>query len=177
MKNAFRIIPWIILCIPFVVLAYFYNSIANEVLIARSFDGSNTVLAPKSLFTVFRVPLIEVVCAAAIEIMLLRFSKSKSDYYSMWIILLYTIAFKSVFQEFEFISSSVYSVPDYASIFFYATIVIIVCGIILAIIKGRNVFTNFSSSDWKINHFEKIILTSLLVIYIGLAFAPMFIFR
>jgi uncharacterized membrane protein len=84
--------PWIILCIPFILLAYFYDSIANGVMIARSFDGSNPILAPKSLFTVFRVPLIEIVCAAAIEMMLLRFSKSESNYYLMWIILLYTVA-------------------------------------------------------------------------------------
>jgi uncharacterized membrane protein len=177
MRRVFRIIPWLILCIPFILLAYFYDSIASEVLIARSFDGSNSISAPKSIFTVFRVPLIEVVCAAAIETMLLRFSKSESDYYSIWIILLCTIAFKSLFQELEFISSAVYSAPDYANIFFYVTIVIIVCGIILTIIKGRNVFTNFRSSDFKLNHIEKIVLTSLLVIYIGLAFVPMIIFR
>ncbi len=95
----------------------------------------------------------------------------------MWIILLYTITFKSVFQEFEFISSSVYSAPDYASIFFYASIIIIVCGIILTIIKGRNVFTNFRSGDFKLNRVEKIVLVSIFVIYIGLAFVPMIIFR
>lgn len=177
MKNAYRILPWVILCIPFILLAYFYTSIAEEVLVARNFDGSNNILAPKSLFTVFRVPLIEIVCAAAIEVMLLRFSKSESDYYSIWIILLYTVALKSLLQEFEFISTSVYSAPDYANIFFYATIVIIVCGIILTIIKGRNVFTDFRSGDFKLNRLEKIVLTSLFIIYLGLAFVPMFIFR
>lgn len=177
MKYAFRIIPWIILCIPFILLTYFYDSIASEVLIARNFDGSNAVLAHKSLFTVFRVPLIEVVCAAAIEVILLRFSKYESDYYQVCITLLYSVAFKSLFQEFEFISSSVYSAPDYASIFFYITIVVVSCGIILTIIKGRNIFTNFRSNDFKLNRIEKIVLVSLFVIYIGLAFVPMIIFR
>ncbi len=104
MKIAFRIIPWVILIIPFIILAFFYNSIAGEVEIMRSLNGSNPVFAPKSLFTVFRVPLIEIICAAAIEIIRPKFSDSESNFnfssFSMWSILLYTVAFKSLFQVF-----------------------------------------------------------------------------
>jgi len=105
LKTFYRITPWLILLLTFVILAFSYNSIPDEVLITRSFDGSNPTFAPKSLFTVFRVPLIEVVCALAIEIMRRNSAASKSekhaDYYSIWSVLLYTVAFKSLFQTFE----------------------------------------------------------------------------
>ena len=110
MKIAFLIIPWIILITPFIVLAFFYNSIDEQIPLMRSLAGNETTFAPKSLFTVFRVPLIEIVCALAIEIMRGEISNSESNtaYLLMWSVLLYTAAFKSLFQVSEFISSTVF---------------------------------------------------------------------
>ena len=76
MKIAFLITPWIILIFPFIILAVLYNSIDEQILLMRSFVGNQTIYAPKSIFTVFRVPLIEIVCAATIEIMRAKFSPS-----------------------------------------------------------------------------------------------------
>ena len=106
MKTAFRIIPWLILLIPFAVLALFYASLPNGILITRSFFGNEAVIASKSLFTVFRVPLIEIVCAVAIEVMRRKFANVNADYYSMWSILLYTVALKSLLQAFEIVSAN-----------------------------------------------------------------------
>ncbi len=101
----YRVAPWAILFLSFAILAISYDTIPDEVLIARNLDGSNPTFAPKSLFTVFRVPLIEVVCALVVELMRRKSSRSDSEihanYRSMWSILLYTVAFKSLFQTFE----------------------------------------------------------------------------
>jgi hypothetical protein len=178
MKIAFLITPWIILLVPFIILVFLYDSIEEQVLLMRSFAGNQTVYAPKSIFTVFRVPLIEVVCALAIETVRAKFSHSKPNAgFTMWSILLYTAAFKSLFQVFEFISLSVYHSPDYAGLFFYATLLTVVAGICLAIIKGRKIFSSSSRSDWKTSFKEKIFLTVLLAAYFILAMVPTFIFK
>jgi uncharacterized membrane protein len=179
MKTAFKIFPWIVLAITFVVLAYFYNSIADEILIYRSFGGGDAVFAPKSVFAVFRVPFIEVVCAAIVEVMRRKFLRSENGLpaAAMWSVLLYTVAFKSLFQTFEFIASFVYQSQAYADIFFYATIAVIAVGIFLVIFKRRQIFRNLRREDWKVSTPEKIILGVLLILYLALAFSPMFIYK
>lgn len=179
MKTAVKIFPWIVLAIPFLALAYFYASIAGEILIYRSLGGNDSVYAPKSLFTVFRVPLIEAVCAAMVEVMRRRFLRSESGLpvASMWNVLLYTVAFKSLFQAFEFIASSVYHAQACADVFFYATISAVASGIFLVVIKCRAVFRNFRREDWRVSPVEKIILGVLLISYLFLAFAPTFIYQ
>lgn len=178
MKAAVKIFPWFVLAIPFVGLVYFYNSIAGEILIYRSFGGGDAVFAPKSLFTVFRVPLIEVVCAALVETLRPRFAGSKSGFgaFSAWNILLYAIAFKSLFQFLEFISAAVYNAPDYADFFFYATFAAVIAGIALALAKWRKVFADFQRREGKSSGAKKIALGVFLLAYLMLAIAPMFVF-
>lgn len=175
LKTLYRILPWMILSLSFVIPAFYYHTIPDEVLIVRSFDGSNQTFAPKSLFTVFRVSLIEVVCALAIELMRSRFADSNSEthqnYYSMWSFLLYTVAFKSLFQSFEIASSK-----QFTSLFFYLTFGVVIAGIILALLKGRKVFSAFSREDWNFGLVEKLALAILFTVYLGLAFVPMFMF-
>ncbi len=167
------------LAIPFTALAYFYDSIAGEILIYRSFGGGDAVFAPKSLFAVFRVPLIEVVCGAIVEAMRRKFSRSEGSraVASMWNVLLYTVAFKSLFQTFEFIAAFVYKSESYANVFFYATIFAVAAGISLAIIRRRDLFRNFRREDWTVSTGEKIALAVLIVSYLFLAFAPVFIYK
>lgn len=168
MKTAFRIIPWLILLIPFAVLAFFYASLPNEILITRSFFGNETVIAPKSLFTVFRVPLIEIVCAVAIEVIRRKLANVNADYHSMWNTLLYTVAFKSLFQGFEIVSSN--------NVFYYLTFGVVIVGIILALFKGRRFFSDFFRSNQKFSGAETAILVIALIAYLGLAIAPIFVF-
>jgi uncharacterized membrane protein len=180
MKKALWIFPWVVLLVPFVVLSLFYDSISQEILTYRSLGGDEIQYAPKSLFTVFRVPLIEAVCAATIVIMRRKTSEFNSEfrtgYYSMWSVLLFTVALKSLFQTFEFVSTSIFSQPFYASVFFYATLAIVVGGIILAFVKGKKIFANFQSESWRLKNWEKISLTIFFLIYLSLAFAPMLIY-
>ncbi len=175
LKTLHQITPWTILLLSFVILAISYHAIPDEVLIYRSLDGSNPTFAPKSLFTVFRVPLIEVVCALAIELMRRRFANSNSEtrasYYSIWNILLYTVAFKSLFQILEDVSTK-----NFAPLFFYITIGVVITGIVLVLLKGRRFFSTLNRENWRLNYLEKLALAILLVVYLGLAFVPMFMF-
>ena len=172
MKTVFSTIPWLILLLPFVILAVFYNSIPNEVLIARSFFGDDATFAPKSLFSVFRVPLIEVVCAAAIGVMRRKFASENADYYAMWNILLWTVALKSLLQAFEIISSA-----KFFNDFFYATLGVVLAGIILALFKGRRFFADFFRGRQRFSGVETAILVIALIAYLGLAIVPLFVFK
>jgi hypothetical protein len=153
-------------------LAYFYNLLGNEILIVRSFFGDETVFAPKTLFTVFRVALIEIVCAPAIEVMRRNSANENAEYYPMWSILLYTIAFKSLFQAFEIVSSG-----DLAKLFYYLTFAVVIIGIIFALFKGWSYFSNLFRGNFKFSNSERLILFTVLLAYLGLAIIPIFIFN
>ena len=173
MKILFRIIaPWLILLVSFVILALLYNSLPNEILIARSFFGNEATFAPKSLFTVFRVPLIETVCAATVEIMRRKFAPVDAKFALAWSILLYTVSLKSLFQSFETVSAE-----NLADMFFYLTIVIVALGLLAALFVGRGFFTKSSRAVGNFGIFDTSILIFLLVSYLGLAIVPILIYK
>lgn len=175
MSVRFQIAPWLIILIPFLILAYSYDSLANPVLIARSLFGDEAVVAPKSLFTVFRVPLIELVCAAVIEVMRRRAggenTKTVAEYYLFWTILLYTVALKSFLQTIEAVSPA-----DSSDYFYYLTLATVVIGIVAAGIAGRKLLSNLKDVTGKFNRLELAALALLLIAYLGLAFVPLYIF-
>jgi len=175
MSVRFQIAPWLIILIPFAILAYYYDSLANPVLIARSFFGDEVTVAPKSLFTVFRVPLIEVVCAAIIEVMRRKAERANSEtvakYYLFWTILLYTVALKSLLQAVETVSPK-----SFTDNIYYLTLATVVIGISTAAIAGRKLLSNLKNVTGKFSPLELAALAVLLIAYLGLAFAPLYIF-
>ena len=172
MKILFRVIPWLILLISFAILAMFYNALPDKILIARSFFGSEVITAQKTLFTVFRVPLIETVCAATVELMRRRFAAVDAKFSSMWNILLYTVSVKSLFQSLEIVSAEYF-----ANVFFYLTIGVVALGLIAALIVGRDFFSKSARADWNFKPADKAILIFLLFSYLGLAIVPTLVYK
>ena len=172
MKALFRIIPWSVLLISFAILALFYNSLPNEILIVRSFFGNESVFAQKTLFTVFRVPLIETVCAATVEIMRRKFAPVSAEFSMSWNILLYTVAFKSLFQSLETVSAE-----NFAKVFFYLTIFVVALGILAAVFFGRNSFSKSLRATRNFSFADTAILIFLLFGYLGLAIVPMLVYK
>ena len=166
----YRIIPWTVILLPFLIVGLSYHLLPPEIMIFRHLDGMADY-APRSLFTVFRVPLIEIVCALAIEIMRRRAAKTDNhkSYYLMWTVLLYTVAAKTLLQALEMISSE-----RNARIFFYATAAAVAVGIICTVFTGRKAFTSINGRAWKLGLWEKAALFALLAGYLILAFAPQF---
>lgn len=171
MKNVLQNIPWLILLLPFVILAFLFNSIPNEVLIVRSFFSDEATFAPKTLFTVFRVPLIEIVCAAAIELVRRKFADTNADYYAMWSIFLWAVALKSLLQALEIVSPA-----KFADEFFYVTLGVVLIGIVLALFKGWRFFPDLLRSKEKFSGAETAILVLILFAYLGLAIVPIFVY-
>ena len=110
-------------------------------MVFRHLDGTADY-APKSLFTVFRVPLIEVICGLAVEVMRRRPAKvpEHKSSYLMWTVLLYTVAAKTLLQALEMVSSE-----RNARIFFYATAAAVAVGIICTVFTGRKAFTGLTA--------------------------------
>lgn len=165
----YRLIPWVIIFLPFLILGLGYSSLPADILVYRHPDGTSDY-APKSLFTVFRVPMIEVICGLVIELMRRRAAgiTDNKGYYFMWTILLWTVAAKAFLQALDVIS------PEHrADQFFYVTGGVVFAGIVFAAIAGRKVFSGFKKHEWKMALWEKGALLALLAGYLFFAFAPM----
>lgn len=168
-RVLYQLIPWTIILLPFLILGVSYSSLPAEIMMFRGLDAASATHAPKSLFTVFRVPLIEVFCALAIEIMRRRYAhvESRHSYYLMWTIVLYTVVFKTLLQAIEMISPK-----DRSDIFFYTTLGVVIVGVVSAAFTGRKAFSGRKRGEWKLELWEKAGLFGLLAGYVMLAFGP-----
>jgi hypothetical protein len=171
-----RSIAWTVLASSFAILAVFYQYLPSEIVIYRSlFDGS-TLSAPRTPFTVFRVPSIELICGVAIEVMRTvgRSAQPANAYDRLWSTLLVTVAFKSLFQSLETVTVGVLTTG-----FFYATVLVVAAGVVCAVAPGYRAIT-----EW-IHHREKLkgsyllftFLLSLLLLYLVLALVPLYLYK
>lgn len=168
----YRYPPWIILIASFAILAVFYNSLPPEIILVRGFFGSPDTLASRSIFTVFRVPLIDTICAAAAAILYRKFLRTLPDLARFWLILLYTAAVKSLLQVMEILSA-----PDIAKIFFYLTLAVVVGGIVVAFLFSHRHLNGFIRGLGRFNAFESIFLAVLLIGYLVVAIIPGFVYK
>ncbi len=172
-KFGIRSAPWAVFSASILIPAYFYSSLPDSILIARSFFGSDAIFAGKSLFTVFRVPLIDLVCAFAV-VLLSRAGVSpvnSAAFQAVCSTLLFTAAFKSLFQSLEIISG-----PEWAAGFFYLTAAIVAAGLLAAIILGRSLIRSFNFREIRLQFPERTGLVILLLAYLGLAVVPVIYF-
>ena len=164
----YRIIPWTIILLPFLILGISYNSLPAEIMVFRHLDDTADYAPnPSSLFS---GTLIEIVCGLAVEVMRRRPAKvpEHKSSYLMWTVLLYTVAVKSLLQALEMVSSE-----QNARIFFYLTAAAVAIGIICTAFAGRKAFTAVNRGAWKLELWEKAALAGLLISYLFLAFAPL----
>ena len=169
-----RYLPWIILLVSFCIPAVIYNSLSQDVLIARSVFGGSAVIGPKTLFTIFRVPLIEIICALGIEVMRRRAVRSdlQPSYRIAWQILLIAVAFKSLAQSLEMAAPQ-----EFASVFYYSSLAAVAFGIAGAFLTGKNALLTFDRADWKLSTREQVTLAGLLLGYIAVAIIPIVVYR
>lgn len=172
-KFGLRYAPWAILSASILIPAFLYGSLPDNILIARGLFGSEAIFAGKSLFTVFRVPLIDIVCALAV-VLLSRASVNavnSAAYQAVCSALIFTAAFKSLFQSLEIVSG-----PEWASGFFYLTVASVALGLIAAVVLGRSRIRSFNFREIRLPFPEKAGLFALLLAYIGLAVVPVVYF-
>jgi hypothetical protein len=129
-------------CAPFLLLAASYDDLAPELPVLRSWIGHSTRSAPKSVFTVFRVPLMNLVHGLLAVIMLRRANdfeniQRRIAYSNIFSTLLFAIALKSNFEaaEIGLLSASALL----ARWLGFGTLTSVVAGVSLALIRGRKV--------------------------------------
>jgi hypothetical protein len=167
------ILPWLLLISAFVLIGFFYSELPPDILIARGMFGGHPLIGPKTLFTAFRPPLIELICALVVKVMSRSdlVADTRTAYKTFWLILLYTLGFKSLFQAFEIVAN-----PLSAPVFYSVTITFVLIGIACAAPFGWSLLRR-DRSKWRIDSVEKLQLFGLLAAYILTAILPIWIYR
>ncbi len=123
-------------CAPFLLLAVSYVDLPPELPVLRSWIGHSTRSAPKSVFTVFRVPLMNLVHGLLAVIMLRRANdfeniQRRIAYSNIFSTLLFAIALKSNFEAAE--------ISLAAPWLGFGTLTAVVAGVGVALIRARKV--------------------------------------
>ena len=137
----------LLLCVmlgaPFVMLSMSYRALPPELPVLRVWIGHSALVASKSIFMVFRVPLMNLIHGLLAALMLsrqlaFRNKERRISYSNMFLALLFTVALKSDFEAAQF---SVLSAPAFLELYGrwlgFGTLTSVVAGIGLALVRGR----------------------------------------
>jgi hypothetical protein len=164
--------------VPFVLLGACYAALPPELPVLRIPIGYAVTLASKSMFTVFRVPLMNLTHGLMAALMLSRSADFKNverrvSYSSMFATLLFTAALKSDFEAIEISSRAAPTLlGGYASWFAVGAVLSVVAGLGLALWRGRSVPIPWPELRLRIR--DKIALAGLLALYVGMVIASSF---
>jgi hypothetical protein len=156
----------------FVLLAGAYDAMPAELPLFRNpIDGAVTI-APKSVFTVFRVPLMNLTHGLMAAVMLSRTTDfedetRRSSYFAVFSTLLFAIALKSDFEALE-ISGLAGPFRRWATI---GTAVSVVGGLLLAFVRGRHVPVPWT--ELRLSMRDKILLAGLFASYLAIVTASL----
>ena len=134
-------------CAPFVLLAVSYSAAPQELPVLRAGIGHTVLLAPKSLFMVFRVPVMNLIHGLMAAVMLSHASTfantdfpntvRRTSYWNMFATLLLTIPLKADFEGLEFYASVSPALHPYERWLGPGTLLCVVVGLGLTIRAGR----------------------------------------
>ena len=156
----------VVFCLPFVVLAAGYGALPPEVPVLGL---AHTVLsAPKSMFMVFRVPLMSLIHGLMAGLMLFHAPdfenpERRKSYSNIFFTLLCTVALKS---NFEALWLSASAAPMYSRWLGACTLTSVVAGLGLALWHGRRI-----SLPWRELRFstrDKFTLAALFAVYVAI---------
>jgi hypothetical protein len=173
-----RVTAGIILAIPFVLLGKTYGNLPDEVPVLRTWNGRPILWAEKSLVTVFRVPVIGVVSAAAAGLMRRHFAaipaiSDRKSLQRLWLILLITACVKALFEGFDFAPPAGESHQG-PSWFGGATMAVVAAGLALAAAQLPRAWPTLKQRDqWRLLRVERWALIGLGLVYISFAIVPL----
>ncbi len=163
--------------VPFILLAVVYTALPSELAVLRRPFGGGVLVAPKSAFTVFRVPVMNLTQGLMAAVMLsgnTSFSdtRRRASYSRVFLTLLFAVAFKSIFEALEmtaFTWSFGMAVPWLTG----GTIVSVIGGLGLAFVHSRGV-----SLPWPelcLANYQKVSLGGLFLVYVAIVVATLLI--
>jgi len=164
---------------PFIVLASRYHSLPAQLPLFRNPLAGVVAVGSKSLFTVFRVPLMNLTHGLMAAVLLAHTSdfpqgERRTSYAAFFLTLLLAVAFKSNFEAIE-ISQLVLPFGLSGRWAATGTMASVVGGLVLAFIRGRK--ARLPWSELKLLLHEKIILAGLLALYLAVVAASFAVAR
>ncbi len=168
------LIALLMFCLPFVLLALSYGSAPSDLPILRNWIGHTALWAPKSLFMVFRVPVMNLIHGVMAAIMLLRAScftnlERRTSYSNIFSTLLFTIALKADFEGLEFFAATSPALHPYESWIGYGTLACVVVGLALAALRGGKVKLPWPELRLRLQ--DKVALSALFATYLAIVIA------
>jgi hypothetical protein len=162
---------------PFLLLAGLYDALPAELPVLRNVFAGSVIVAAKSPFTVFRVPLMNLTHGLMAAVMLAHASdveedKGRASYFALFSTLLFAIGLKSIFEALELGGMA----PPLGSFRGWAaagTVVSVVGGLMLAFFRSRT-----ASIPWRelrLSTRDKTVLAVLLVCYLAIVTRSFFI--
>jgi hypothetical protein len=170
------LIALLMFCLPFVLLAVSYGAAPSDLPVLRSWIGHTALWAPKSLFMVFRVPVMNLIHGVMAAVMLSRAScfaslERRTSYANIFSTLLFTIALKADFEGLEFFASSSPALRPYESWIGYGTLTCVLIGLGLAMMRGRKV--RLPWPELRLTLRDKIALSVLFATYLAIVIASL----
>ena len=167
----------VMLSAPFLLLAGIYDALPAELPIVRSPLAGVILVAPKSVFTVFRVPLMNLTHALLTVVMLsravdFRDRERRRSYFACFSTLLFAIALKSDFEALEF-SGLVFRFGWLARLATAGTVLAVVGGLILACVRSRR--APMPWRELRLSVRDKAALVGILVTYLAAVMASLLI--
>jgi hypothetical protein len=167
-------IALLMFCVPFVLLALSYRAAPSDLPVLRSWIGHTSLWAPKSLFMVFRVPVMNLIHGLMAAIMLSRAScftnlERRTSYSNVFSTLLFTIALKADFEGLEFFAATSPALRPYESWIGYGTFTCLLVGLALAAIRGGKV--KLPWPELRLRLLDKVALSALFAAYLAIVIA------
>lgn len=161
-------------CAPFVLLAMSYRAAPAEMPLLRFGIGHTTLWGAKSLFTVFRVPLINLIHGLMAAVMLslapaFQNVERRTSYANLFSTLLFTIALKSDFEGLEFFAATSPILHPLERWLGVGTLACVVVGLATALILGRKVPIPWP--ELQLTTRDKLSLCGLFALYLAIVIA------
>jgi hypothetical protein len=163
--------------VPFLLLAACYAALPVEVPVLLNPIAGAVILGPKSLFTVFRVPLMNLTHGLMATVMLLHAGdfedvKRRASYSGIFLTLLFTIALKADFEALAMCGLA-WSFGPVMPWLFCGTVVSVVGGLGLAFVHARGVPIPWP--ELRLSNLEKIMLVALFATYLAIVGATLIV--
>jgi hypothetical protein len=173
-KPALTALVCLMFCTPFVLVALSYSALPSELPVLHLGIGHTILWAPKSLFMVFRVPVMNLIHGLMAAVMLHRapafaIVERRRSYANIFSTLLFTIAIKSDLEGLDFFAPASPALQPYEHWIAPATLTCVLAGLGVAMIVGRKVPLPWP--ELRLTVRDKIALSGLFATYLAIVVA------
>jgi hypothetical protein len=179
MRNSAGVVCAVMFAAPFLLLAGAYHTLPPELPVFRIPFGGAAIVAPKSAFMVFRVPLMNLTHGMMAAVLLTHTAdfkdvRRRASYFAFFSTLLFAIALKSNFEALE-ISRLALALGPIGHWAGAGTIASVVGGLILAFVRGQGVPLPWPELRMPLR--DKIALVGLLGVYVAILTVSLLVAR